>query len=116
MLGKELARVLGSAGSLALKKLGARHAARYERLMAADFLRETDGGEIDRFGLRAVTSAREFFARAKKRQRLEHLRARAKEFAVELLERFGLFDGHFGSELPATLAGADLLTPEPLST
>ena len=103
-------RALPSASvAFALDKLRARDAAGHERLVARHFLGQLDGGRVDFFRLSAIAGAAQLFARAKKRQRLQHMRAGVEKLAMQLAERIRMLDGDLRRELAAAAAGADLL-------
>ena len=113
LLGDVVARLVERTHSFAFDQLCARDAARHERSVAGDFLRELHGGMVDLLGLRAVAGPVKLFARAEECERLQHLRAGVEKLAVKLPQRVGVLDGHLRRELAATLAGADLFATGP---
>src|SRR6185503_3493321 len=64
LLGNVVTRFVERSHAFTFGELRARNAPGHERLVARDFLRELYGGTVDAFGVRAVTRAVEFLARA----------------------------------------------------
>src|SRR5262249_27144782 len=79
-----------------------------KRIVASNFFRQSDGGEIDLLDLASVTGSPKLLACAKKCQGLQHLRTCIEKLAMELSQCIRIFNTNFWRELATAAAGTNL--------
>src|SRR5262249_44067340 len=85
-----------------------RHTASDQRIVAGNFFRQSDGGEIDLLDLGSITGSPKLLACAKKCQGLQHLRTCIQKLAMELSQCIRIFNSDFRRELATAAAGTNL--------